>query len=73
MSMDSEKIEKKIPKIFRIFGLVTDFRIDFLSDAQLCTTFGDLTLIDQVFLFNLSHMTALRSIKLKSYYEITKK
>ena len=57
MSMDSEKIEKKIPKIFRILGVVTDFQIDFLKEHQLLPTFRDLLLIDQVETFNLNHMT----------------
>ena len=61
MSMDSEKIEKKFPKIFRISGVVTDLQIDFSNDSKLFQTFLDLILIEQAKSFNLRHMTAFRS------------
>ena len=59
MSMDSEKIEKKNPKIFRILGVVTDLQIDFLNEHQLLATFCDLILIELAKSFNLRHMTTL--------------
>ena len=43
---DFEKIEKKIPKIFRILGVMTDLQADFLNEHQLVATFCDLILID---------------------------
>ena len=73
MSMDSEKILKKISKNFWILGVVTGLQVDFLSDPQLSSTFGDLIVIELTKGFNLRHMTVLRSHKLKSYYVITKK
>ena len=72
MSMDSEKIEKKNPKIFRILGVVTDLQIDFLNEHQPLATFCDLILIGLAEGFNLRYMTVLRSQKLKNYYVITK-
>ena len=72
MSMDSEKIEKKIPKIFRILGVVTDLQIDFLNEHQLLATFCDLILIERARGFNLRFITALWSLVLKRYYVITK-
>ena len=71
--MDSEKIVKKISKIFWILGVVTGLQVDFLSDPQLSSTFGDLILIELAKGFNLRHMRVLRSLKLKSYNVITKK
>ena len=44
-----------------------------LNDAQLCSTFWDFILIDLAKLFNLRHMTVLRSDTLKNDYVITKK
>ena len=71
--MDSENIEKKIPKIFRILGVVTDLQIDFLKEHQLLATFCDLILIKLAKGFNSRRMTLTRSHSLKSYYVITKK
>ena len=65
MSMDSEKIEKKFPKNFRILGVVTDFQIDFLNDSTLFHTFCNLILIGQAKGFNLRYMATLRSLELK--------
>ena len=73
MSMDSEKIVKKNSKFFWILGVVTGLQVDFLSDPQLSSTFGDLILIELAKGFNLRHMRVLRSLKLKSYYVVTKK
>ena len=72
ITYDFEKIWKKIPKIFRILGVVTDLQVDFLNEHQLLATFCDLILINQVKTFNLSHMTTLMSIDAKNYYVITK-
>ena len=52
---------------------MTDIHIEFLNFAQLCATFCDLTLIDQVLVFNLRHMRVLGSLRVKRYYAITKK
>ena len=71
MSMDSEKIVKKISKMFWILGVVTGLQVDFLSDPQLSSTFGDLILIELAKGFNLRRMTVLRSLAIKSYYVIT--
>ena len=71
--MDSVKIQKNFSKKYRIFGVVTDFQIEFLNDSQFFPTFGDLILIEQAKGFNLRHLTVLGSLGLKSYYIITKK
>jgi len=71
--MDSEKIEKKFSKIFRILGVVTYLQNDFLQEHQLLATFCDLILIKKLKTFNLSHMTTLGSLGVKNYYVITKK
>ena len=72
MSMDSEEIEKKFQKIFRILGVVTDIQIDFLKAHQLLPTFGDLILIELIKSFNLRHLASLGSLGAKKYYVITK-
>ena len=51
---------------------MTDIQGDFLSEPQLSSTFCDLITIDEVLVFNLSHMAILRSLTLESYYAITK-
>ena len=71
--MDSVKIQKNFSKKYRIFGVVTDFQIEFLNDSQFFPTFGDLILIELAKGFNLRRMTVLRSLAIKSYYVITKK
>ena len=72
ITYDFEKIKKKIPKIFRILGVVTDLQVDFLNEHQLLPTFCDLILIELAKGFNLRHMTTLRSLAVKNYYVITK-
>ena len=64
-----EKFFKNFSKFWGGDGLSNRF----LSDSQFFPTFCDFTSIDQVLLFNLSHMALLEVIGLKSYYEITKK
>ena len=71
--MDSVKIQKNFSKKYRIFGVVTDFQIEFLNDSQFFPTFGDLILIEQAKSFNLRHMTILEALGVKKYYVITKK
>ena len=77
MTMDSEKIEKKFSKIFRILGVVTYLQIDFLQEHQLLATFCDLILIKKLKTFNLSHMTtfgvAWGKKLLRNYEKITTK
>ena len=65
MSMDSEKIVKKISKIFWILGVVTGLQVDFFSDPQFSSTFGDLILIELAKGFNLRHMTILEALGVK--------
>ena len=48
---------KKLFKNLLDFGVVMDLQVDFLSEHQLSSTFGDLILIEQAKGFNLRHMT----------------
>ena len=61
ITKDFERIEKKLPKIFRISRVMTDIQVDFLNEHQLLPTFCDLILIELAKGFNLRHMTVTRS------------
>ena len=47
------EFEKKIPKIFRILGVMTDLQNDFMNEPQLSSTFCDLILIEPAQGFNI--------------------
>ena len=59
-----------IPSFFLILGVVTDLQNTFLGDFKFFQTCRDLIRINQIGAIDFTHMTTLRSLEVKIYYEI---